>query len=366
MFLLVLIPFWGALSYLYQYQSLKNDLKLFVDSSSEDLSFYSISQKNSLLEKKFYKKLEINPFFLLVSTPRELKVESDYDNSSFFVIPIKLYNIPAGNLVFKPKVMMILLNTLKSTFFISGFSAILLITMAAWNVATFITSQEQKKQNMESLIQFKKTLIRHIIHDLKSPLTLLNSLTYEYSQTLSQAEHQKYLTLIYKRFRELISQLQIEHIDELTTETLSTDSLEENMKNLNLQIAMQTKNEINFDFENRIQTDSFSVQFSQVSRAYQNVLLNSCEANNMNKKKDIKVKVTLMTKELLIEIEDQGKGFTGVSLVPETDPSRLGRGIGLFSIQECLHSLKGMIQYKRLHPFGTQILMKIPIFLAKN
>jgi signal transduction histidine kinase len=360
-FLLFSISAWCFLAYQYQYRNFKSDLLILIETWAEDLSLASIQKNQPQLKAKIYKKLQLNKYFKLVLPGNTQELSGNQSGSDIFFVPIKLYNIPAGRLAFIPNKMTIFIDTIKSVFFVSGLILLFLLTIMALYINSYLEFINQKKQLLENSINFKKQLVRHIVHDLKSPLTLLRTLSESNIDSLSPNEYQKYLSLLETRFRDLISQLEIEDSQPIKAETLSTTQLEECLKQVSDQIALQTHNIVEFQFYTKADHYAFCIAKGLLIRAFQNVLLNSCEANNEAGNKLAKVTTQLSETELFIQICDQGKGFSGHHNSRLQSTQNPHRGIGLYSIQECLHLLKGSIEYKKQNVIGTMVTLRIPL-----
>lgn len=366
MFFLGIIPIWLGISFLYEFYSSKQELTSLVETWSEDLSLASLSKTRQILDQKIYKKISHHKNFEILSDP--LSDTSDKSNklvtSSYqkITIPIKLYNIPAGNLHFKPRLFQIFVNSAVSSHFIFGLLLLGLIGVSILYGVTHFQLLNQQKVAIENQIQFKNTLTQHILHDLKSPLTLLRSLAQADSEKLSLTEYHSYIRILDERFNNLIKQFELNNYSELKTSMMNRSDLANQLKSLSKQISQQIKTEIRVFVMHEESQDQFQLLIEPFLRAFQNLLLNACEATIRNQHQLVQVTIEFSDQKISIKIEDQGPGFSGSTAPLSTcKPSLEGRGIGLFSVKECVHLLGGSLYFKPLSPLGTETKLIVPL-----
>jgi len=363
MFILGLIPIWSGWSFWYEFYSAKKELISLVETWSEDLSLAYLSKTSQILDQRIYKKISHHKKFEVLSFLNKVN-GSEISNSSYqtISIPIKLYNIPAGNLYFKPKLFQIFVASLVSSRFIFGLLLLGLIGLSALYGVTHLQLINEQKLAIENQIQFKNTLTRHILHDLKSPLTLLRSLAQSDSQKLSLTEYQNYIRILDHRFNNLIKQFELNNYSELKATILSQDQITDHLESISKQISQQTKVEIQMSMKHDKLRGQIQLLLDPFLRAFQNLLLNACEATIKNHNHQVWVTTEISDERISILIEDQGPGFSGPNYqFSHNKSSNVGRGIGLYSVRECVHLLGGSLHFRPLNPIGTKTELIVPI-----
>jgi len=92
-----------------------------------------------------------------------------------------------------------------------------------------------------------------------------------------------------------------------------------------------------------------------VYRIVQEVLNNALKHSACNR---IQVSVFQKTEEMILEIEDNGKGIDWDML--ERD-HQLGKGLGLYNIENRAMAIGGAIAYDRTRTSGTKVIFKLPL-----
>ena len=105
------------------------------------------------------------------------------------------------------------------------------------------------------------------------------------------------------------------------------------------------------DVESRVPQDVATAVFRIVQEALLNVARHAGA-------EDVLVQIAADEKTLLIEIEDDGKGFDPKSVV---QPSETGRGLGLLGMRERVEILGGKMSLDSAPGEGTHMAFEIPI-----
>lgn len=354
------------------YQDLQQGLISRIQSWSNELSLASLSGQIEKVEQKIFDSLKSDPHFDLDPSHTPTSINKDnFTLSSSFKIPLNLYTLPNGHLEILTNHHSILVTTLTSKIFLLGLGVLSLILFIGLYIYTYLNLLRQQKTAIESLIETRNQVTQNLLHDLKSPLTLLSSLADSDPSSISLMDYQSYIQKLNDRFRLLISQFELHSLSNIKPESFDACQLESLIQNLCDQIHKQTDNSIDISVLSlKFQSDSrLLLPKGHFSRLLQNILLNAAEANIKNAQTRVTLKIELTTHDFRIEVIDQGSGFSGPRRSREIFSERKdpgARGIGLISVQECLHVLNGQISFKKLNNTGTRVTIKIPAIFKSN
>lgn len=241
------------------------------------------------------------------------------------LVPVTQYGIPVGYHLFELNLSQLLLDSLiQHRFWIGNIFLLLLLLFSRF------IDRIQKSDHLLSAQQFRT---KTVVHDLKSPLTLLKALTHLNPDQDNQEDYKKHLQQLEDRFARILTQLQNEDdkmpfIEIQEIKKILADLIQQSQTGYNQSILLDWKIETHRNPQ-LIYCDSITFM-----RLIQNVLTNALEANLHNSSHEIRISVYLQNQYLTLEILDQGPGIVQLEIGNSTKGE--GRGLGLQYINQTL------------------------------
>ena len=364
--LVALLSLWFAVNFWFTQMLLKKELKTQMDTWSEELSLEHLASEQKTWSQKILRRIQQDQRFVLMSGLGYHSSSAHRPLGSSLTLPIYLYNIPAGALEFVIPYQRILQETSRSPIFWWG-GLILGILYTLLDLLRWLLKQvKRQNQMMQEHLAFRKKLTSQILHDLKSPLTLLRTLA-ETNTELSLDEYKLYLQKLDHRLQNILAELQWKpHYVATPLPKLPLNQVIQTLEHLIFQVSKETRQSITFH-------PSFSEELGHsvliqgpinfILRIFQNLLVNAAEANHETHQTQLKIEAKTEKDYLLFNIEDEGPGFQcSFENLPYVSSSKGGnlRGSGLKIIHEALCILGGRVDfYKRTK--GTFCQLKLPI-----
>ena len=220
---------------------------------------------------------------------------------------------------------------------------------------------------------FKSKLFTNISHEFRTPLTVIQGLSKSLAKRSQNYTDESTLKSIHNN-----AYLLNEQLDQLLTlSALDKDSLE--FSYINDNIVSFIKNICDFfksfaeskhqEIELKSVKATISMDFDpeKIRIIIQNIISNAIKFNPSKSK--IKVDLKLENQQLLIAIEDQGKGISKENLekifnrfyTTKDKNNREGTGIGLALVKELVEKANGAIDVKSTVNKGTTFYIKLPI-----
>lgn len=340
---------WLLASSLIELNSLHKTTKQKVESWSEELSFAALKKQPQLVTPKLYRLLNEDPRVLLVSSnPLDVKATNSTAQSplfsSTFRVPVSYYGVPAGALEFKIHFSTLLAKHLSSSFFLTGFVLLAIITLTLLNLVTYLKTLKLNANQAERELQLRLQLNQQILHDLKSPMSLLNAIACNNDDdTHPEIIDSRLITKVKDRFQLIIDSLNEHSIEKKhkVKNRVSQSQVIQLLGDLSQQLSFESRQML--EIQNHV-TKDFELLCSPTDflRAFQNIATNAIESNQLAHKDKIIVQVRQHKhNKVLIEIRDFGKGFSPNQKVLK----RPGRGIGIESTKTCLSKWGGTIKW---------------------
>jgi signal transduction histidine kinase len=258
-------------------------------------------------------------------------------------------------------------HDLKNSFFhfsIFLFSIVLIASIFIWAILKYVNAITKLKmaqlENNEKTKYFKKlnSLIHGVIHDIKSPMTAIQSLVHQ------EMNHDRRLIMghVVKRMKMIISDLETKNEENQLTQQsflpvhhLVSLFVQEKTKEYNHAITIR--------YENNHDPCWIMGLYSQFMRMMSNLVNNSFEASSRG---DL-VEIILKVKEksvCSIEVKDWGVGikeeYLSSVFLKGFSSKKNGSGVGLYQCKKIVETMNGNIQIKSKPGMGTSIFITLP------
>ena len=106
--------------------------------------------------------------------------------------------------------------------------------------------------------------------------------------------------------------------------------------------------------------------YNRLNQVFLNIIKNSIEAIDYNKKSFIKVSVSISDKLVKVGIEDNGVGMNEYVLSKISEPFYTtkpdGTGLGVLLSNEIISAHNGSIDYKSEEGIGTLVVITLPLY----
>lgn len=236
------------------------------------------------------------------------------------------------------------------------FMAVLLSQLLTDQHRLLISAQELSATRLQALEARKDSEIKHLVHDLKTPLTAIEALSgvsYMISDNEKIKEYQKRITDSAESMGKMISQiLEIDHRCRMTTRELFDYSL--------FQITSQyCKDRINV--VNNAPDKMICVNKITFSRALVNLINNADDAIDCQTGR-ITIEVDCQDGDIIITVSDNGCGIPKKDLAAVWEPgfsSHGSTGLGMSYVKEIIEGYGGTISISSELNRGTTISIRI-------
>lgn len=231
---------------------------------------------------------------------------------------------------------------------------------------------EQNKQDLA--IQEKEAawreMARQVAHEIKNPLTPMK-LSLQYLQKAIEENRPNVEQLISKISQTLITQINI--LSDIATSFSSFTSMPEPKAELmDVAAALRKAADLHNDPASANITVNIPAEEVMVMadesltvRTFNNLLLNAIQAVPTSRKPQIKVELTHTTKEVYIQIKDNGSGIPAEIrhkvFVPNFSTKYTGSGIGLAVAKRGIENAGGRIWFETEEGKGTTFKITLPL-----
>ncbi|MFL5765039.1 MAG: sensor histidine kinase [Bacteroidia bacterium] len=211
-----------------------------------------------------------------------------------------------------------------------------------------------------------------VIHDIKAPIASMMSLVKMSKSKIKNKECQVFLTEIEDHFRlletEILSSLRNAAFYGKSIETNPVDFSDLISDVQKLLAYSRSIDKIKFHKSIR-QTRPFNINRQLIFSIFQNIIDNSIKHGRLSEDSEmsINIHVKLLKRNVLIEIEDDGRGIsenTKQKLFSRLDASNdllfKGNGLGLFIIKKTIEKLNGAMSIDQINGKGTKFTILIP------
>lgn len=363
----LLLSFWFSVSFWLTQSFLQKELQNQMEIWSEELGLEHLSSSQKVWSQKILHRIQQDQRFILTKGLGYRNPKGQEIWGHRVKLPVQLYNIPAGELEFILPYRRVLGETLHSPVWWWG-GLILGSLYTLLDILRWLLGQV-KNQNrmMQEHLEFRKKLTSQILHDLKSPLTLLRTLA-ETDTELPPDEYKLYLQKLDQRLQNILSELQWKPFQtETALPKIPLSQVTETLDHLIFQISKETGQTI--VLTNHLKGHSTNTLFicghpNLVLRILQNLLVNAAEANQERQHNQIRVELQKEDSYLVVHLRDQGPGFQcSFENLPYVSSSKgsTSRGSGLKIIHEALSVLEGRVDFYKEPQGGTLCKMKIPM-----
>lgn len=241
---------------------------------------------------------------------------------------------------------------------------------------------EQKNKELKEIMNEKNQLMQILVHDLKSPLSNIQMLSYLFQDFVKDKESGELFNIFNKSLRDvfhLIEQMELLNsvenfpLNNFIEEFDLKKFLEENIKNF--KNSADLKNiEIHFSTNG----EAFVIKSDQnfLKRIFNNLISNAIKFSPFDK--CIYINLTAEKDQFAISVKDEGPGisqtdqeklFKKFSTLSKNKPTNneSSSGLGLFIVKELISHLNGEITLESKIGEGSTFTVTLPkAFVAKN
>ncbi|TKB97052.1 GAF domain-containing sensor histidine kinase [Pedobacter cryophilus] len=232
-------------------------------------------------------------------------------------------------------------------------------------------------ENLQKIMQEKNQLTQILVHDLKSPLSNIQMLSFLFQDFVKDKESEELLNIFNKSLQDVFHLIdQMETLN--SVENVSLNYYIEEF-DLNLFLVETLKNfqntadfkQINLEYTFNAAITNVKTDQNFLKRILHNLISNAIKFSPFQK--NIYVNLSLKDEEYLISIKDEGPGisldeqtklfdrFSILSNKPTNNES--SSGLGLFIVKELLKSIKGGVTVQSALNEGSTFTIKIPLEL---
>lgn len=246
-----------------------------------------------------------------------------------------------------------------------------------WEVRSSRERLQSLKKDLEiKNLEEKNLLARQVAHDLRGPLTALQTIVSCEAISNSYADlAQEVIHRIHGITHDLLRSQKKDAASEVKIEgpRLNNKTLHDLMMTLSREFQLRDPNcEILVSSREDIPVQDLNLNVIELSRILSNLVQNSLEARS-NSKSSVVIDVRMRRSEdrVLLAIKDNGKGIPE-HILPQifsegaTYGKATGNGLGLFSAKKLLQSRGGDIQISSLENVGTEVTLIIPALLGQD
>ena len=232
-------------------------------------------------------------------------------------------------------------------------------------------------ENLQKIMQEKNQLTQILVHDLKSPLSNIQMLSFLFQDFVKDKESEELLNIFNKSLQDVFHLIdQMETLNSVENVSLNT-YIEE--FDLNIFLVETLKNfqktadfkHINIIYTLNTAVTSIKTDQNFLKRILHNLISNAIKFSPFQK--NIYINLSLKDEAFLISIKDEGPGispaeqtklfdrFSILSNKPTNNES--SSGLGLFIVKELLKNIKGDVNVKSALNEGSTFTIKLPLEL---
>jgi signal transduction histidine kinase len=257
------------------------------------------------------------------------------------------------------------------------FLALLCFGLFFWEVRRAKERLLSLKKDLEIRgLEERNLLARQVAHDLRGPLTALQTIVSCKAVSNSYADlAQDVIHRIHGITHELLKSQKKDVVSENQTEVVSLNkkTLQDLIGVLGQELQLRDPTcEVLVSSREDILIETLNLSVIELSRMVSNVMQNSLEArSNSQTRVVIDVRLRRSQDVVILSIKDNGKGIPE-HILPlifsegATYGKVNGHGLGLFSAKKLLKSRGGDIQISSLPNVGTEVTLMIPVSLAED
>lgn len=292
-------------------------------------------------------------------------------------IPLFVYQFPVGYLKLKWHLVTLIKLTLSQEKYWLGLLVVTLVIILIYLLILWIAGIKHQMAMVQKDLDLRRKITQHILHDLKSPLTLLKLLVQK-SHEIDPMEWRGHLSRIDERLTMILQELswdspteqKTSHWDGKINEVKTNLSrLVDILNNLKFQLEPEYNQHIEIQVESYAHFSSFiSMPETAILRVLQNLLTNALEANLVTNENIVHVTVITQPYQCSVKIIDLGPGFkSAFDDLPFIQSSKgPRRGLGLQMIYETLKTFGGWVQFTPTWPKGTQAELSLPVWVPSG
>ena len=205
-----------------------------------------------------------------------------------------------------------------------------------------------------------------ITHEIKNPIAVIKAYL-DMMDVKNSKQVEKYIPIIQGEINRLLNLLQdflLVNKSNITFDLMDMNMLLEDVVKKQLPL-LKSKN---IKFENDLIDDEIYINgdYNRLSQVIINIVKNSIEAIDKNKKGVIKIKNSIKNNVLNIIIEDNGTGISKKNLSKIKEPFYTtkikGTGLGVSLSDEIIKAHKGLLKYESTEGVGTKVIIKLPLY----
>lgn len=235
---------------------------------------------------------------------------------------------------------------------------ILLVIEAEKIIQIHISYKELMKEH-----QLKESLFK-ISHEIKNPIAVCKG----YLDMCNDDNCKKYIPILKTEINKTLNLLQdFSACNKIKVEMDIIDIsllIEEIRQNLSL---MFDKKNIKFEIETLEDEIYINGDYNRLNQVLLNIIKNSIEAVDIEKKSYIKIYTTLEKEKIKIYIEDNGIGIPKENMKKISEPffttKQNGTGLGVLLSKEIIAEHNGKIEYNSEERIGTTVIITLPLYI---
>lgn len=213
--------------------------------------------------------------------------------------------------------------------------------------------------------QLRESLFK-ISHEIKNPIAVCKGYLDMYDPK-NQEHFAKYIPIIkseINRTLDLLQDFSACNKIKIECDIIDISLLLEEMKN-NFTLMFDDKN-IKSYFDLPDEEIYIYGDYNRLNQVLVNIIKNSIEATDINKKSYIKIYTKQTKKYITIYVEDNGIGMSKENMEKMYEPffttKQNGTGLGLLLSSEIINLHKGELEYESEENVGTKAIIKLPIY----
>ena len=243
------------------------------------------------------------------------------------------------------------------SYYLLTFIIILFILKAEKIIQVHISYKELMKE-----YQMKESLFK-ISHEIKNPIAVCKGYL---DICENNKNYEKYIPIIKTEINKTLNILQdfsacnkIRIESDIIDITLLIEEMTNNLK------MISDKQNIKLIVEQSQEEILINGDYNRLNQVLLNIIKNSIEAKDDNKKSYIKVYTKLTNKNIKIYVEDNGVGISKENMKRVSKPffttKQNGTGLGVLLSKEIINAHNGNIEYKSKEKEGTIVIITLPI-----
>lgn len=242
----------------------------------------------------------------------------------------------------------------------SIYFVIMILIKAEKIIEINISYKELMKEN-----QLRESLFK-ISHEIKNPIAVCKGYL-DMFDINNMSHFEKYIPIIKSEIDKTLNLLQdfsackkVKIECDIIDVFLLLDDITNNLK------LTFNHNNIDFYIENSDDEIFIYGDYNRLNQVFLNIIKNSIEAIDINKKSYIKIYTKLVDKKIKIYIEDNGVGISSFNMSRISEPfyttKRNGTGLGVVLSMEIIGAHNGSLDYESEEGVGTTAIITLPLY----